>query len=347
MKNENSFQYNDIIFYSTPAGDIRIEVIFNDETFWLTQKRMAELFAVEVPAISKHLNNIYESGELDKESTISILETVQQEGGRQVKRKLEFYNLDAIIAVGYRVNSMQATQFRIWATRNLREFIVKGFLLDDERLKQGKSFGKDYFDELLERIREIRASERRFYLKITDIYEQCSIDYSKDSEITQTFFKTVQNKLHWAITGKTAAQIIAERANADKPNMGLQTWKNAPSGKILKTDISVAKNYLIEKEIKELERIVTMYLDFAELQASRQISMKMADWISRLDAFLQFNEYEILKDAGTVSYAVAIKLAGEEYQKFRITQDENFESDFDKEILKITKSSAKGQKKNV
>jgi len=207
MENENSFQYNDIIFYSTPSGDIRIEVIFNDETFWLTQKRMAELFAVEVPAISKHLNNIYESGELDKGSTISILETVQQEGERQVKRKLEFYNLDAIIAVGYRVNSMQATQFRIWATRNLREFIVKVFLLDDERLKQGKSFGKDYFDELLERIREIRASERRFYLKITDIYEQCSIDYSKDSEITQTFFKTVQNKLHWAITGKTAAQI--------------------------------------------------------------------------------------------------------------------------------------------
>jgi hypothetical protein len=321
MENENSFQYNDIIFYSTPAGDIRIEVIFNDETFWLTQKRMAELFAVEVPAISKHLNNIYESGELDKGSTISILETVQQEGERQVKRKLEFYNLDAIIAVGYRVNSMQATQFRIWATRNLREFIVKGFLLDDERLKQGKSFGKDYFDELLERIREIRASERRFYLKITDIYEQCSIDYSKDSEITQTFFKTVQNKLHWAITGKTAAQIIAERANADKPNMGLQTWKNAPSGKILKTDISVAKNYLIKKEIKELERIVTMYLDFAELHALRQISMKMADWISRLDAFLQFNEYEILKDAGKVSHVVAIKLAGEGYHATVDRQD--------------------------
>lgn len=346
MKNENAFQYNDIIFYSTPGGDIKIEVIFNDETFWLTQKRMAELFGVEVPAISKHLNNIYESGELETDSTISILETVQQEGVRQIKRKLEFYNLDAIIAVGYRVNSMQATQFRIWATKNLREFIVKGFLLDDERLKQGKAFGKDYFEELLERIREIRASERRFYLKITDIYEQCSIDYNKDSEITQTFFKTVQNKLHWAITGKTAAQIIAERANADKPNMGLQTWKNAPSGKILKTDIGVAKNYLIEKEIKELERIVTMYLDFAELQASRQISMKMIDWISRLDAFLQFNEYQILKDAGTVSHAVAIKLASEEYQKFRITQDENFESDFDKEILKITASSPKGRKKN-
>ncbi|SFD08366.1 Uncharacterized conserved protein [Chitinophaga sp. CF118] len=344
MENENTFEYNDIIFYNTPAGDIRIEVIFNDETFWLTQKRMAELFGVEVPAISKHLNNIYETGELDRDSTISILETVQQEGARRIKRKLEFYNLDAIIAVGYRVNSMQATQFRIWATKNLREFIVKGFVLDDERLKQGKRFGKDYFDELLERIREIRASERRFYLKITDIYEQCSIDYNKDSEITQTFFKTVQNKFHWAITGKTAAQIIAERANADKPNMGLQTWKNAPSGKILKTDISVAKNYLVEKEIKELERIVTMYLDFAELQASRQISMKMTDWISRLDAFLQFNEYQILKDAGIVSHAVAIKLAEKEYEKFRIIQDENFESDFDREIQKIT-TSPKSRKK--
>jgi hypothetical protein len=207
--------------------------------------------------------------------------------------------------------------------------------LDDERLKQGKRFGKDYFDELLERIREIRASERRFYLKITDIYEQCSIDYNKDADITQKFFKTVQNKLHFAISGKTAAQIIAERASADKPNMGLQTFKNAPGGKVLKGDIAVAKNYLIEKEIKELERVVTMYLDFAELQASRQIPMKMGDWISRLDAFLQFNEYQILKDAGKVSHEVAIKLAEKEYDKFRVRQDQNFESDFDKEIKKI------------
>jgi len=249
-------------------------VIFNEETFWLTQKRMAELFGVEVPAINKHLSNIYEAGELNKVATISILETVQQEGSRMIKRKVEFYNLDAIIAVGYRVNSHQATQFRIWATKTLREFIIKGFLLDDERLKQGKRFGKDYFDELLDRIREIRASERRFYLKITDIYEQCSIDYNKDAAITQQFFITVQNKLHFAISGKTAAQIITERASADKPNMGLQTWKNAPSGKVLKGDIGIAKNYLIEKEIKELERVVTMYLDFAELQASRQIPMK-------------------------------------------------------------------------
>lgn len=240
-------QQSDIIFYNTPAGDVKIEVIFNDETFWLTQKKMAELFGVEVPAINKHLGNIYETGELDKNATVSILETVQQEGSRMVKRNVDFYNLDAIIAVGYRVNSFHATQFRIWATKTLREFIIKGFVLDDERLKQGKRFGKDYFDELLERIREIRASERRFYLKITDIYEQCSIDYNKDAEITQKFFKTVQNKLHWAITGKTAAELIADRADASQPNMGLTTWKNAPQGKVLKTDIGTAKNYLQEK----------------------------------------------------------------------------------------------------
>lgn len=326
---------SDIIFYSTPTGNVKVEVIFNDETFWLTQKRMAELFGVEVPAISKHLSNIFETNELNEESTVSRMEIVQQEGERRVKRIIDFYNLDAVVAVGYRVNSFQATQFRIWATKILKEFIVKGFVLNDDRLKQGKSFGKDYFDELLDRIREIRASERRFYLKITDIYEQCSIDYNKDSEITQTFFKTVQNKLHFAISGKTAAQIIAERASADKPHMGLQTWKNAPTGKVLKGDISIAKNYLIEKEIKELERVVTMYLDFAELQASRQVPMKMTDWIGRLDAFLQFNEYQILKDAGKIKHEVAIKLAEKEYERFRIIQDQNFESDFDKEMKRL------------
>jgi hypothetical protein len=336
-------QPNDLIFYNTPTGHVKIEVIFNDETFWLTQKRMAELFGVEVPAISKHLANIFESHELAKDATVSILETVQQEGGKNVKRKLEFYNLDAIIAVGYRVNSYQATQFRIWATKTLKEFIIKGFVMDDERLKQGKPFGKDYFDELLERVREIRASERRFYLKITDIYEQCSIDYNKDAEITQRFFKTVQNKLHFAISGKTAAQIIAERASVDEPNMGLQTFKNAPSGKVLKGDIGIAKNYLIEKEIKELERMVAMYLDFAELQASRQITMKMADWISRLDAFLQFNEYQLLKDGGKVSHEVAMKLAEQVYDKFRVIQDREFVSDFDKEIKKL-KSEGDSQK---
>jgi hypothetical protein len=333
---ENKNNSSDIILYSSPEGNIKVEVIYSGETFWLTQKRMAELFGVEVPAVSKHLANIFESGELVQEATVSILEIVQQEGSRNVTRKMEFYNLDAIIAVGYRVNSRQATQFRIWATKTLREFITKGFVLDDERLKQGKRFGKDYFDELIERIREIRASERRFYQKITDIYEQCSIDYNKEADITQTFFKTVQNKLHWAITGKTAAQIIAERAKASEPNMGLQTWKNAPKGKILKTDVSIAKNYLIEKEIKELERVVTMYLDYAENQAARQIPMKMADWVQKIDAFLQFNEYKILKDAGKVSHEVAKKLAEKEYEKYRVVQDRNFESDFDKEVKKIT-----------
>lgn len=339
-------QQNEIIFYSSPEGNIRVEVIFNDETFWLTQKRMADLFGVEVPAISKHLSNIYETAELIKEATFSILETVQDEGSRNVKRKLEFYNLDAIIAVGYRVNSLQATQFRIWATKTLREFIIKGFVLDDERLKQGKRFGKDYFDELLERIREIRASERRFYLKITDIYEQCSIDYNKDADITQKFFKTVQNKLHWAITGKTASELIVSRANATHPNMGLQTWRNAPHGKILKTDIGKAKNYMKEDEIKSLERIVSMYLDYAENMAARQIPMKMTDWVQRLDAFLQFNEYSILKDAGKVRHEVALRLAGREYEKYRVIQDRNFESDFDKEVKKLSKNANKRNSKN-
>ncbi len=329
-------QPNDIILYNTPEGGVKIEVIFNEETFWLTQKRMAELFGVESNTITYHLKEIYKTNELNEHSTTRKIRVVQKEGSREVNRELDFYNLDAIIAVGYRVNSYQATQFRIWATQTLKEFIIKGFVLDDERLKQGKKFGKDYFDELLERIREIRASERRFYLKITDIYEQCSIDYRKDAEITRKFFKTVQNKLHFAISGKTAAQIIAERASAEKPNMGLQTWKNSPSGKILKSDIGIAKNYLIEKEIKELERVVTMYLDYAELQASRQIPMKMADWVGRLDAFLQFNEYQLLKDGGNVSHEVAMALVEKEYDKFRVTQDKNFESDFDREIKRLS-----------
>jgi hypothetical protein len=342
MSSELSPQENEIIFYSTPDGAVRVEVFFQDETFWLSQKKMADLFGVDVRTVNEHLQNIYSSNELQQEATIRKIRIVQKEGNRDVAREIDFYNLDAIIAVGYRVNSFQATQFRIWATTTLREFIIKGFVLDDERLKQGQRFGKDYFDELLDRIREIRASERRFYLKITDIYEQCSIDYNKDAEITQTFFKTVQNKLHWAITGKTAAQIIAERADATVPNMGLQTWKNAPTGKILRGDTTVAKNYLVEKEIKELERIVSMYLDYAENQAARQIPMKMADWITKLDAFLAFNEYQILNDAGKVSHAVAVKLAETEYEKFRVEQDKKFESDFDKQVKKLSSGKLKG-----
>jgi hypothetical protein len=339
--NDTNPPYNDIIFYNTPTGDVKIEVIFNDETFWLSQKRMAELFGVDVRTVNEHLQNIFYSNELQRDSTIRKIRIVQMEGSREVSREVDFYNLDAIIAVGYRVNSYEATQFRIWATKTLREFIIKGFVLDDERLKQGQHFGKDYFDELLERIREIRASERRFYLKITDIYEQCSVDYNKSAELTRNFFKTVQNKLHFAISGKTAAQIIAERADASKPNMGLQTFKNAPNGKVLKGDISVAKNYLIEKEIKDLERIVSMYLDYAENQAARQIPMKMADWVTKLDTFLQFNEYQILNDAGKVQHEVALKLAEKEYEKFRVAQDQVFESDFEKAIKKIGSQKSK------
>ncbi|MFN6944433.1 MAG: virulence RhuM family protein [Cytophagaceae bacterium] len=328
---------SDIILYSDSQGHIRVEVYYENETFWLSQKRMSELFAVEVNTINYHLKEIFKSGELQQDPTIRKFRIVQTEGSREVSREVEFYNLDAVIAVGYRVNSYQATQFRIWATQTLKEYIIKGFVLDDERLKQGQRFGKDYFDELLERIREIRASERRFYQKITDIYSQCSIDYDANAEITRTFYKTVQNKLHWAITGNTAAEIIAGRADASRPNMGLTTWKQAPEGKILKSDVSVAKNYLSEKEISELNRIVTMYLDYAENQAARQIPMKMTDWITKLDAFLQFNEYEVLKDAGKISHEVAKKLAEKTFENYRVIQDKNYESDFDREVKKLKK----------
>ena len=330
---------SDIIFYTTPDGAIRVEVLYQDETFWLTINRMAELFGTSKQSISYHLQNIYKENELDREATVKEILTVQIEGQREVSRKLEYYNLDAVIAVGYRVSSRQATQFRVWATQTLKEFIIKGFVLDDERLKQGTRFGKDYFDELLERIREIRASERRFYQKITDIYAQCSIDYQPKAELTVQFYKTVQNKLHWAITGKTAAELIAERANSTKPNMGLTNWKNAPQGKVLKSDITTAKNYLVEEGLKELERIVSMYLDYAENQARRQIVMKMQDWISKLDAFLQFNEYEVLKNAGKISHQVAAALAEGEYNKYRVIQDQQFESDFDKTIKALEKRS--------
>ena len=327
---------SEIILYSTPQGEIKIEVFLQDETVWLTQRAMGELFGVSKKTISEHLGNIYKSSELQREATVRKIRTVQNEGKREVARNLDFYNLDAIISVGYRVNSHQATQFRIWATKTLKEFIIKGFVLDDERLKQGKKlFGKDYFDELLERIREIRASERRFYQKITDIYAECSIDYQPKSEITQIFYKTVQNKMHWAITGKTAAEIISSRAKAELPNMGLTTWKNSPKGKVLKSDVSVAKNYLNKKEIDELNRIVTMYLDYAENQAVRQIPMTMKDWVEKLDAFLQFNDYSVLKDAGSISAEIAKELATKEYEKFRIIQDEDYESDFDKEVKRI------------
>ncbi|ERM83028.1 hypothetical protein P872_06025 [Rhodonellum psychrophilum GCM71 = DSM 17998] len=328
---------SDIIFYSDPDGHVKVEVYFEEESFWLSQKRMAELFGKDVRTINEHLKNIFDSGELNPDPTIRKFRIVQNEGNREVSREVDFYNLDAVISVGYRVNSFQATQFRIWATKTLKEYIIKGFVMDDERLKQGSRFGKDYFDELLERIREIRASERRFYQKITDIYAQCSIDYNPKSEVTREFYQTVQNKLHWAITGHTAAELIAQRSDASKPKMGLTNWKNSPEGKIIKSDIAIAKNYLSEKEISELNRVVTMYLDYAENQAARQVPMKMTDWIGKLDAFLQFNEYNLLTDAGKMSHKVALKLANKEFDEYRVTQDKHYESDFDKEAKKLKK----------
>lgn len=326
----------EILLYTAPEGKTNVEVIYEYDTFWLSQKKMADLFAVEVQTINYHLREIFKTSELEEKGTIRKIRIVQLEGNREVARDVEYYNLDAIIAVGYRVNSLEATRFRIWATQTLREFIIKGFVLDDERLKQGKKFGKDYFDELLERIREIRASERRFYQKITDIYAQCSIDYDPKSETTQVFYKTVQNKLHWAITGHTAAELIAERANAEKPHMGLTTWKQAPQGKVLKTDVCIAKNYLSEKELGELNRIVTMYLDYAENMANRKIAMQMKEWAEKLDAFLQFNEYAVLQHAGTINAEIAKKLAEAQFDKYRVLQDLEYESDFDAQVKKLT-----------
>lgn len=324
------------LLYTGNDRKIHIAVFLKDETVWLTQKAMAELFGVKIPAVSKHLSNIFESGELKKEATVSNLETVQNEGGRQVQRKVEFYSLDAIISVGYRVNSYQATQFRIWATKTLKEYIIKGFVLDDERLKQGNQvFGKDYFDELLERIREIRASERRFYQKITDIYSLSS-DYDKNAPVTKEFFATVQNKLHWAITGKTAAEIIYDSADADKIHMGLTNWKHSPGGKILKSDISVAKNYLNEAHVKELNRIVSAYLDLAENRAQRQLMTKMEDWSEFLNDFLELSQYPVLRDKGKISALEAKLKAEKEYDEYRIKQDKNYISDFDKEVKRIT-----------
>lgn len=332
----NALHTSDIIFYTSPQGAVKVEVIFNDETFWLTQKRMSELFGVESHTITYHLKEIYRDAELLEEATTRKIRVVQKEGSRDVSRELDFYNLDAIIAVGYRVNSYQATQFRIWATKILKEFIIKGFVLDDDRLKQGKKFGKDYFDELLERIREIRASERRFYLKITDIYA-LAVDYDKNAPTTKDFFASVQNKLHWAITGKTAAEIIYSQADATKLFMGLQTWKAAPDGKILKSDVATAKNYLSEAHVKELNRIVSAYLDLAENNATRGLLMTMKDWSTFLTNFLTLSNYPIVNDKGKVSMLEAKLKAEAEFDKYRIVQDSQYESDFDKEIKKLKK----------
>jgi hypothetical protein len=338
---------SEFLLYVAPDGVVKVSVLFRDETVWLTQRALAELFGVKVPAIAKHLKNIFESGELDRAATISKMEIVQPEGKRKVVREVELYNLDAIIAVGYRVNSFQATQFRIWATQTLREFLIKGFVIDDERLKQGKTvFGKDYFDDLLERIREIRASERRFYQKVTDIYA-LSVDYDTGSPLTREFFATVQNKLHWAITGQTAAELIYTSADATKLFMGLTTWKHAPHGKILKSDVTVAKNYLSEAHVKELNRIVSAYLDLAENRAHRGILMKMHDWAIFLNSFLELSSYPILTDKGKVT-ALEAKLKAEgEYEVYRKRQDAEYVSDFDR-VLQETKRLESGAKpKNV
>jgi len=333
-------QQDNFIFYQSENGQIKIQVLIDNEneTIWASQKAMAEIFGVESHTINYHLSNIYETHELEHISTTRKIRVVQTEGSRQVKREIEYYNLDAIISVGYRVNSVQATAFRRWATGVLKEYLIKGFVLDDERLKnQGQLFGKDYFAELLERIREIRASERLFYQKVTDIYTTAS-DYDPNSPITKEFFATVQNKLHFAITHQTAAEIVKSRSDPQKENMGLTSWKGQKKGgKILKSDVSVAKNYLTQKELSELNRIVSMYLDYAENQAQRNRTMTMKDWIEKIDAFLQFNEYDILKNAGKVSAEIAKKIAEDHYKEFRIQQDKTYQSDFDRFVKKIHK----------
>lgn len=327
-----------ILLYQTSETNINVEVTFLDENFWLSQKAIAQLFGVESHTITYHLKEIYKSLELNAISTTRKIRAVQTEGKREVSREIDFYNLDAIIAIGYRVNSKKATQFRIWATKTLKEFIIKGFVLNDEMLKNGKNFGKDYFEELLERIREIRSSERRFYQKITDIYS-LSANYEKDNIETKTFFATVQNKLHWAITGKTAAEIIYTEADATKIYMGLSTWKDAPDGKIQKSDVSVAKNYLNDAHLQELNRIVSAYLDLAENYAKRQIIMQMEDWSVFLNNFLQLSSYPILTDKGKISHLEAKIKAEMEFDKFRIIQDREYLSDFDKEIMKLNKNT--------
>ncbi len=343
MPSESGF--NEILLYTTPNGNVKVEIYLQNETIWLTQQKIANLFGVQRPAVTKHLKNIFETGELKEEVVSSILEHTTQHGaieGKTQETKVKYYNLDAIISVGYRVNSTQATAFRIWATERLKEYIIKGFTMDDERLKNPNNiFGKDYFEEQLARIRDIRSSERRFYQKITDIYTQCSADYNVETQSTKDFFATVQNKLHWAITGQTAAELIAARVDSTKENMGLTTWKNAPKGSIRKTDVGIAKNYLNEKELNGLNRIVTMYLDYAESQALKGVVMFMKDWIGKLGAFLQFNETAVLKHQGKVSHEVALSLAESEFEKYRVAQDKLMDSDFDKAVKKLLPPSPK------
>ena len=332
MTNEMQF-----LLYQAENQDITVNAVIRDETIWLTQKAMAELFGINTQAISKHLNNIYEEGELKKNATCSKMEQVQTEGNRQVRRSVDFYNLDAIISVGYRVNSRRATHFRIWATGVLKEYIIKGFVMDDERLKQGKTaFGKDYFRELLERVRSIRASERRIWQQITDIFAECSIDYDRDSQVTHDFYAMVQNKFHYAISGQTAAEIVYTSADRNKEHMGLTTWKNAPDGRILKSDVIIAKNYLEEKQIRQLERTVTGYFDYIEDLIERENIFTMEEFAASVNEFLAFRRYEILHDKGRISARMAKDKAVEEYDAFNRTQ--KITSDFDKAVDRMLRS---------
>ncbi|MDO8498093.1 MAG: virulence RhuM family protein [bacterium] len=330
------------LLYTTSNGNVKVEIFLKDENIWLTQEKIAGLFGVERSVVTKHLKNIFGSGELQENSVCANFARTAGDGKNY---QTKFYNLDAIISVGYRVNSAKATHFRIWATERLKEYIIKGFTMDDERLKDPRHiFGKDYFEEQLARIRDVRSSERRFYQKITDIYAQCSADYNPNEEITRQFFATVQNKLHWAISHQTAAEIIHARVDSNKPHIGLTNWKNSPKGRIRKTDTEIAKNYLNKQELDRLNRIVTMYLDYAELQATRGQIMYMKDWIEKLDAFLQFNQQEILQDTGKVSHKVAMALAEKEFEKYNVTQDTLLISDFDKVVKKLIKGEKKSKK---
>ena len=337
MKNKIALQnsFTDFLLYKSPSGEVKIEIFLKDENIWLTQARIAELFDVGIPAVNKHLKNIFESGELNENSVISKMEITASDGKKYLTN---FYNLDAIISVGYRVNSTKATQFRIWATGVLKSYMIKGFVMDDEKLKNPKNiFGKDYFEEQLARIRDISSSERRFYQKITDIYAQCSIDYDPDKKITKDFFATVQNKLHFATSNDTAAEIIYSRVGSEKQNLGLTNWKYSPNGPIRKTDVVIAKNYLNENELNILNRIVTMFLDYAEMQAQKGIAMTMKNWVEKLNSFLQFNEMEILQNAGKISHKIAENFAIGEYKKYRAIQDKSYESDFDREVKELQK----------
>ncbi len=324
-----------IIFYTTETIKVEFEVHFKDETFWLTQKKMGELFGVETHTINYHLKEIFKSGELSSKETIRKFRIVQKEGDRNVQRDVDFYNLDAIISVGYRVNSKEATQFRIWATATLKEFIVKGFVMDDDRLKNGKHFGEDYFEELLERIRSIRNSERRTYQKITDIFAECSIDYDKDSSLAKNFYAHIQNKFHYAIAGNTAAEIIYDKADSTKPYMGLTNWKNSPDGRILKSDVGIAKNYLTQKELDMLDRIVTAYFDHVEFLATKREAMSMVDLQNGINKFLEFNEFDILDNNGLISHKQALQKANQEYESYKVKQDKDYISDFDREIKRL------------